>query len=103
MKGKIGQSLSYGLPVVTTTIGAEGMELVNGDHIVIADDADTFAHAVLRVYEDGALWTRLSRNGPAVVRDRWSPAAMQVRLEELLAFCRGRARAQAPPLQAAGG
>jgi glycosyltransferase involved in cell wall biosynthesis len=38
MKGKVGEALAHGLPVVTTSIGAEGMALVHGQHVLIADD-----------------------------------------------------------------
>ena len=37
VKGKINQSMSYGVPVVTTSIGAEGLEAVDGEDILIAD------------------------------------------------------------------
>lgn len=63
MKGKIGQALSYGLPVVTTSIGAEGMGVENGREVMIADDSEGFAAAVIRLYEDAALWQKLSDNG----------------------------------------
>lgn len=63
VKGKINQSMSYGLPVVTTSIGAEGMGLVHGTDALIADSPDEFADAVLQVYDDGALWEKLSRGG----------------------------------------
>src|SRR5207253_325568 len=50
VKGKIGDALSYGLPVVTTDVGAEGMGFENGKHILIANDAASFAEMVIRVY-----------------------------------------------------
>ena len=50
MKGKIVTSLSYGVPCITTTIGAEGMGLSHGRNILIADDAVTCAQAVVDVY-----------------------------------------------------
>lgn len=60
LKGKIGQSLEYGLPVVTTSIGAEGFEFTDGRDALIADDAAAFAAAVVRLYADRVLWTRMS-------------------------------------------
>ncbi|MGO8767049.1 MAG: glycosyltransferase [Limisphaerales bacterium] len=71
MKGKIGEALSWGIPVVTTTIGAEGMNLVNGEDALIANSPAAFAEAVLRVYQDEALWRKLSRKGPVKVEDNW--------------------------------
>ncbi len=61
MKGKVGQSISHGLPVVTTQIGAEGMDLQNEKHLLIADDPRDFADAVVRLYRDEILWQRLRR------------------------------------------
>ena len=56
MKGKIGEALASGLPVVTTSIGAEGVGLINGEHALIANDSEEFAGAVVRLYQDRFLW-----------------------------------------------
>lgn len=84
MKGKIGQSLSQGLPVVTTRIGAEGMGLTHEQDALIADDPATFAAAVVRLYRDEALWSRLSEAGLALMRARYSAPVVAERLRELL-------------------
>jgi glycosyltransferase involved in cell wall biosynthesis len=73
MKGKVGQSLSYGLPVVTTAVGAEGMDLVDGVHALIADEPRSFAAAALRLLDDDQLWQTLADAGPVLVAKRWSP------------------------------
>ena len=88
MKGKIGQSLSQGLPVVTTGIGAEGMGLRHGVEALIADDPDEFAAAVVRLYQDQALWAELSAAGLALMRDRYSKTAVSRQLQDLLAPAR---------------
>ena len=59
VKGKIGQSLAWGLPVVTTPIGAEGMDLCHGEHLMIGSTPEAFAKGVIDVYGDEATWTRL--------------------------------------------
>jgi O-antigen biosynthesis protein len=84
MKGKIGMAMAMGLPVVTTSIGAEGMGLVDGTHVVVADDAHAFAEAVLRLYHDDALWASLSVEGHRLVAREWSPEAMTTRLTALM-------------------
>ena len=89
MKGKIGHALAFGVPVVTTTIGAEGMDLVDGETALIRDDPREFAEAVRAVYEDEALWTRLSKQGQEIVRERWTPEIMQMRLQTLLTRLHG--------------
>lgn len=63
IKGKVGRSLGYGVPVVATTIAAEGSGLVDKQDILIADDPLSFAETVLSVYQDEKMWTRLSKNG----------------------------------------
>jgi len=52
MKGKIGQALAAGLPVVTTSVGAEGMDLEDGKTALIADSPEAFAKAVVRLCTD---------------------------------------------------
>lgn len=76
MKGKIGQSLSHGLPVVTTRIGAEGMGLTNDIDALIADDPLVFAQSVLRLYTDDALWHRMSAAGQALIERHYSKEAV---------------------------
>jgi GT2 family glycosyltransferase len=59
-KGKIATALSHGLPVVTTSIGVEGMGLDHGVNVLIGDDATSFARLVTDLYSDEALWKRIS-------------------------------------------
>jgi GT2 family glycosyltransferase/glycosyltransferase involved in cell wall biosynthesis/SAM-dependent methyltransferase len=77
MKGKVGESLAAGLPVVTTSIGAEGMELRDGEDVLVADTAEDLAKAVVRVYREPLLWSRLSTAGRASVQLRYSPDAVR--------------------------
>jgi len=65
---KIMEALAAGLPVVSTTIGAEGLGLVDGEHLLIADSAADFAAAVVRMAGDEQLRLRLSNSGIALVR-----------------------------------
>jgi glycosyltransferase involved in cell wall biosynthesis len=88
LKGKIGQSLACGLPLVTTSVGAEGLPLVDGHHALIADDAPSFADAVVRLYEDPALWARLSEEGRRLVDAELGPAAVEPRVAAALASAR---------------
>ena len=63
IKGKILSAMAHGLPIVTTTVGAEGMGLVDGEHVLIADEPAAFAEAVQRLYESSELWRKLQRAG----------------------------------------
>lgn len=59
VKGKIGQAFEYFLPVVTTSIGAEGMDLKNNENVLIADEKEDFAQRILELYSDYNLWKKL--------------------------------------------
>jgi glycosyltransferase involved in cell wall biosynthesis len=83
VKGKIGHSMSCGLPVVTTTVGAEGLDIVDGEHALIADQPDAFARAVIRAYSDARLWKRLSTRGRAHIASRFSERATRDRLRQI--------------------
>ena len=84
IKGKLGTSFSYGLPVVSTSIGAEGMYLQHGREVLIADDPQEFADAVVRLYSDHELWNRLSQAGRELVRERYSPEVIRQGLAEVI-------------------
>ncbi len=84
VKGKIGEALSHGLPVVSTTIGVEGMGLQDGEHVLVADEPSAFAEAVARLYADEALWNRLARGGRDRINGLLSPEVAGAALRELL-------------------
>ena len=84
IKGKIGEALSRGLPVVTTSIGAEGMGLVGGEHALVADAPEEFAAAVVALHEDQELWDRLRRAGRDHVEERQGSEAARAALRDML-------------------
>jgi glycosyltransferase involved in cell wall biosynthesis len=90
MKGKIGQAMSHGLPVVTTPIGAEGMRLVDEEHALVAADAEAFAAAVVRLYEDDLLWDRLAKSSLHHVQEHFSDAAVRNALAAIFTVQGGR-------------
>ena len=98
VKGQVGEALAIGLPCVTTTVGAAGMDLVDGTHLLIADAPAAFARAVVRAYTEMSVWTTLSESGGAVAAERWSPPAMSARLAVLLRDTM-EARERVPRLQ----
>jgi glycosyltransferase involved in cell wall biosynthesis len=84
VKGKINQSMSLGVPVVSTSIGAEGMHLTNEKNILLADGAQEFAEQVIRLHGEPQLWTALSKNGLKNIEQHFSSAAAKRNLAELL-------------------
>lgn len=73
IKGKIGEAMAYGVPVVTTTIGAEGFGLTHELDVMIADDPVSFAAAVGRLYSERDLWERVARNGRLRIEKNFTP------------------------------
>ena len=69
---KILNSWAMGKPVVSTTIGCEGLEAVDGRNILIRDDPKAFAKALVAVLEDGALAERLGQAGRATAERHYS-------------------------------
>ncbi|GAB4200514.1 MAG: hypothetical protein Tsb002_36660 [Wenzhouxiangellaceae bacterium] len=84
VKGKVNSSMSYGQPVVATTVAVEGMGLEDGSDVLVADDAQAFAEAVIRLYQDEALWQRLSQAGMENIRRHFSREAALERLRAIL-------------------
>ncbi|MEL6928514.1 MAG: tetratricopeptide repeat protein [Cyanobacteria bacterium J06600_6] len=76
MKGKIGQSLEYGLPVVSTNIGTEGMNLIPERHILEANEAAEFARQIIRLYTNAPLWNLISKNSAQAIAP-YSPQAVE--------------------------
>jgi glycosyltransferase involved in cell wall biosynthesis len=68
VKGKIGQAFEYYLPVVTSQIGAEGMKLVDGETVLLAETADEFAEKILLLYTDEVLWKKIQANSERGLR-----------------------------------
>ena len=64
---KILEALAMGKAVVSTTVGAEGLDLVDGEEILIADEPAAFAAAVLRLLTDASLRRKIGENGRARV------------------------------------
>lgn len=73
VRGKIGESLAHGLPVVSTRVGAEGMSLNDGAEALLADTPADFAAAVVRLYRERALWESLAENGYRHVERHYAP------------------------------
>lgn len=67
MRVKILNALSQGIPMVSTTLGCEGIRLTNGQDILIADDPQTFARETVRLLTDAELNSAITRQGRSTV------------------------------------
>ena len=75
VKGKINEAMNYGVPVVATACAVEGMKLHPEEGALVADEAEAFAAAIVRLHLDADLWLRLSLAGIANVDEHFSPEA----------------------------
>jgi polysaccharide biosynthesis protein PslH len=71
MRVKILEAMAMGVPVVSTTVGAEGIAVVPETHLLIADDAPAFADAAVRLLTDPALRARLRAQAHALAAARY--------------------------------
>jgi len=86
VKGKINTAMAHGLPVVATTPSVEGMHLTDDVDVLVADEPEAFAHAIVRVHEERERWERLSRAGRANIEQHFSRAIAHDALMALLAL-----------------
>jgi glycosyltransferase involved in cell wall biosynthesis len=84
VKGKIGEALALGTPVITTSIGAEGMNLESTESALIADTPEGFAAAIVRAMADQDLRKTLAENGKKLISEHFSLDVARVELGHLL-------------------
>jgi sugar transferase (PEP-CTERM/EpsH1 system associated) len=68
---KILEAMAMGRPVVSTTVGCEGLDVENGENILLADEPREFAADVVSLMRNPALLTRLAQNGRKLVEERY--------------------------------
>jgi glycosyltransferase involved in cell wall biosynthesis len=78
---KVLEGLAMEKAVVSTSIGCEGIDVVDGEHLLVADDPQSFADAVLRLGQDAEFASRLGRQGRALVEQRYTWESVVNRLE----------------------
>ncbi len=81
---KIFEAMAMGKAVVSTTIGAEGLPVTPGQHVVIADEPQAFADAVVRIIRDRETRRRLETEARKLVVERYDWSAVASDFEEAL-------------------
>lgn len=81
---KILESMAVGTPGIATSKGAEGLDAVPGEHLLIADSAEEFAGCVIQVLKDKKLRERLSTSGSRFVRANYNWETMMPRFLQLV-------------------
>lgn len=84
---KILDALAMGKPIVSTTVGCEGLEVVPGQHLLTADDADSFARQVIRLLRDPALQQRLAAAGRQLVERKYDWSVIAQDLDRVYERC----------------
>jgi glycosyltransferase involved in cell wall biosynthesis len=78
---KIVEAMAKGKPIISTHVGAEGIDVVHDEHALLADEPAPFADHVERVLADGALASRLGWAARKLAEDRYSWPALVADLE----------------------
>lgn len=81
---KILEAFAAGTPVVSTSIGAEGLEAEDGVHLLVADSPADFAAAVVRLLEDGQLYEKLRRNARLLAEEKYDWQVLAKKFEAAL-------------------
>jgi glycosyltransferase involved in cell wall biosynthesis len=81
---KILEALALGRPIVSTTVGAEGLPVSHEEHVLIADGPEAFARAIIRLHRDPELAARLVDRGRRMVEEQGSARAAGGHLERIL-------------------
>jgi glycosyltransferase involved in cell wall biosynthesis len=84
IKVKVISTMYRGLPCVTTSIGTEGMEIENGKHIFIANDAEAFATSINNLLHDAEKWKILSEESRKIAIEKYSWQAVFDTIDEVI-------------------
>ena len=76
--------MARGLPIVTTDVGAEGIEVVDGQHLMIRNDANGMSEAILTLLKDKALWTTLRDESRGLIREKYTWSALFSSMREAM-------------------
>ena len=81
---KILEALAMGIPVVSTSLGCEGLAVEHEKNILIADTPEDFSRQTLRLIEDKELWQKISQNARELIVNRYRWDINAGILEEVL-------------------
>ena len=88
---KILEALAAGLPVVSTAVGAEGLHLTAGRDLVVVQQAEEMAGALIQALDDPAALQRTGEQGRQVVQQRYDWSVLGEKLEQVWQACAGSA------------
>ena len=79
---KIIESLAQGIPVITTSLGAEPFNLENNKHCIIEDDPNAFAQKIINLLNDNSLYSYISEQGIKLAQDSYMWPSLSKSLSE---------------------
>jgi polysaccharide biosynthesis protein PslH len=91
---KIFEAMAMGKAVVSTTVGAEGLPVRHGEHLLLADDPDAFAQSVVRLFHERSTRERIGTAARALVAERYDWGAAARVMEAGLIECVTRTRSR---------
>jgi glycosyltransferase involved in cell wall biosynthesis len=95
-KLKVLEAFGYGVPVVTTSVGSEGIDVQNDDHLLVADSSEAFAEACLRLLAEPETRQRLALSAWNYTRKNHDPTAIQQMITTRFSDLTSMAATQAP-------
>jgi sugar transferase (PEP-CTERM/EpsH1 system associated) len=88
VQNKVLEAMAVGIPVVTTSHGVKGIQVVKGDEVLIGDNPEEFASQVVRVLSDSRLYGRLVSKARNRVLESYSWKTIGVQLNDFVLDCR---------------
>jgi hypothetical protein len=96
-RNKIMEGFAHRVPVVSTTLGAEGLGVEHRTHLLIADSAEEFAHAIYRLWSSPTLRGQLVDAGQEFFLQNFTADSAQARVRELALDVAGPGVSSRPP------
>lgn len=84
MKGKVGEAMAEGLPVVTTSVGAQGMGLVHRNNAMICDSPLEFADSIVELMQNRVLYDTVQKNAQEQIRVTCGTVSVRERVAEMM-------------------
>ena len=72
LKHKVLEAMAMEIPVVSTTLGANGIDVKSGENIILADTPHEFAKAVITLYNDNKLREKIVNNAYMLVKEKYN-------------------------------
>jgi glycosyltransferase involved in cell wall biosynthesis len=85
-KGKLGEALSYGIPIVSTTVGVEGFHSIEKAGVFVTDSPSQMAEEIIRIHESKEYWSSFAGLGKSYCKENLSSEAMRKEISKLISL-----------------